>query len=196
MWVNQCSECENICVLRFSSSMGHVTSYPSKLRQLDLSHNQISSWSSLSAGAATLDSDYLCYGENSKASQKPHVNSDNIAFIKYKVRRHLCRHKKHLLLEYLKTLILADNQLKYIQLTTDISTIIESDDINNPFVSVTKLRLLYPNLSMLDISNNCLKVSRNAEIIACVHPTYSKAFSCSFHRRYPNVFTSYAILAY
>lgn len=89
---------------------------------------------------------------------KPLVNSDNIAFIKYKVRRHLCRHKKHLRLEYLKTLILADNLLKYIQLTTDISTIIESDDIDNPFVSVTKLRLLYPNLSMLDISNNCLKV--------------------------------------
>lgn len=71
----------------------------------------------------------------------------------------LCCHKKHLRLESLKTLILADNLLTKIQLSTDdITTFSETEDTEWTNIGITKLRLLYPNLSMLDVSNNCLKV--------------------------------------
>lgn len=75
------------------------------------------------------------------------------------VYQNLCCHKKHLRLESLKTLILADNALTKIQLSTDdITTFSETEETEWTNIGVTKLRLLYPNLSMLDISNNCLKV--------------------------------------
>lgn len=61
-------------------------------------------------------------------------------------------------LEYLKTLILADNSLTKIQLSTDdITTFVENEDTEWTNIGMTKMRLMYPNLSMLDISNNCLK---------------------------------------
>lgn len=70
----------------------------------------------------------------------------------------LCCHKKHLRLEFLKTLILADNLLTTIQLSTDdITTFSETEDTEWTNIGITKLRLMYPNLSMLDISNNRLK---------------------------------------
>lgn len=76
------------------------------------------------------------------------------------IYQNLCCHKKHLRLESLKTLILADNALTKIQLSTDdITTFSETEETEWTNIGVTKLRLLYPNLSMLDISNNCLKVS-------------------------------------
>lgn len=76
------------------------------------------------------------------------------------IYQNLCCHKKHLRLESLKTLILADNALTKIQLSTDdITTFSESEETEWTNIGVTKLRLLYPNLSMLDISNNCLKVT-------------------------------------
>lgn len=75
------------------------------------------------------------------------------------VYQNLCCHKKHLRLESLKTLILADNALTKIQLSTDdITTFSETEETEWTNIGVTKLRLLYPNLSMLDISNNYLKV--------------------------------------
>lgn len=74
------------------------------------------------------------------------------------IYQNLCCHKKHLRLESLKTLILADNALTKIQLSTDdITTFSESEETEWTNIGVTKLRLLYPNLSMLDISNNCLR---------------------------------------
>lgn len=70
----------------------------------------------------------------------------------------LCCHKKHLRLEFLKTLILADNLLTTIQLSTDdITTFSETEDTEWTNIGITKMRLMYPNLSMLDISNNRLK---------------------------------------
>lgn len=45
-----------------------------------------------------------------------------------------------------------------IQLSTDdVSTLGETDDLEWSVVGVAKQRLIFPNLSMLDISNNCLK---------------------------------------
>lgn len=52
---------------------------------------------------------------------------------------------------------MADNLLTTIQLSTDdITTFSETEDTEWTNIGVTKTRLMYPNLSMLDISNNCL----------------------------------------
>lgn len=61
-------------------------------------------------------------------------------------------------LESLRTLVLADNLLTRIQLSTDdVTTLSDSDDADWSIVGVAKARLIFPNLSMLDISNNYLK---------------------------------------
>lgn len=41
--------------------MSHITSYPSSLRQLDLSHNEITCWPSLPSRITTLDPHLACY---------------------------------------------------------------------------------------------------------------------------------------
>lgn len=62
-------------------------------------------------------------------------------------------------LESLRTLILSDNSLSRIQLTTDDIELTDTDENDWNIVGTSKVRLMFPNLSMLDISNNCLKVS-------------------------------------
>lgn len=62
-------------------------------------------------------------------------------------------------LESLRTLILSDNSLPRIQLTTDDVELTDTDENDWNIVGTSKVRLMFPNLSMLDISNNCLKVS-------------------------------------
>ena len=62
-------------------------------------------------------------------------------------------------LEALKTLILGDNLLTRIQLTTDdFAVFTQSNDSDWNIFGISKSKLMFPNLSMLDISNNCLKV--------------------------------------
>ena len=41
--------------------MSHVTSYPPGLRQLDLSHNEISCWPSLPSRISSTDPHLTCY---------------------------------------------------------------------------------------------------------------------------------------
>lgn len=151
-------------------SMGHVTSYPSTLKQLDLSHNEISCWPSL---PRITDSDphLLCYSYVEKSQHesgssdidhspfsKPGAHNKTSSF-RSTVLKSVCRHRRHLRLESLRTLILADNLLTRIQLSTDDVTTLfnETDDSDWSVVGVTKSKLIFPNLSMLDISNNCLK---------------------------------------
>lgn len=160
-------------------SMGHITSYPASLKQLDLGHNEISCWPSLPRIAAS-DPHLACYnpqteqqkflGNSSKASSTSSFSSDvqvqvkassstsNITSLRSAVMKSVCCHRRHLRLDSLKTLILADNLLTRIQMATDdVSTLGESDEFEWSVVGVAKSRLIFPNLSMLDISNNCLK---------------------------------------
>lgn len=85
------------------------------------------------------------------------------------VLKTVCSHRKHLRLESLRTLILADNLLTRIQLTTDDITFndVEESDWSIVVGVPNKLRLMFPNLSMLDISNNCLKVPFIMIIFVC-----------------------------
>ncbi|XP_039969967.1 leucine-rich repeat serine/threonine-protein kinase 1 isoform X4 [Bactrocera tryoni] len=149
-------------------SMGHVTSYPSTLKQLDLSHNEISCWPSLPRITNDSDPHLLCYSfidqhiagsaDDSNAYVKPVLSGKTTTF-RSTVLKSVCQHRRHLKLESLRTLILADNLLTRIQLSTDDVTTLfnESDDADWSVVGVTKSKLIFPNLSMLDISNNCLK---------------------------------------
>ncbi|XP_059217831.1 leucine-rich repeat serine/threonine-protein kinase 1 isoform X2 [Stomoxys calcitrans] len=151
-------------------SMGHVTSYPATLKQLDLSHNEISCWPSLPRITES-DPHLLCYsfvaqnqgGEGddipSFAKHSSSNSSGKASSFRSTVLKSVCRHRRHLRLESLRTLILADNLLSRIQLSTDdVATLFnESDDSDWSVVGLTKSKLIFPNLSMLDISNNCLK---------------------------------------
>ncbi|XP_053686186.1 leucine-rich repeat serine/threonine-protein kinase 1 isoform X3 [Sabethes cyaneus] len=166
-------------------SMGHVTSYPASLKQLDLGHNEISCWPSLPRIAAS-DPHLMCYNpqEPKKNSSKsslvssgssasgstgtPYANevtvvksstsSNNITSLRTAVLKSVCVHRRHLRLESLRTLVLADNSLTRIQLSTDdVTTLGESEDAEWSLIGVAKSRLIFPNLSMLDISNNSLK---------------------------------------
>lgn len=54
-------------------SMSHITSYPSSLKQLDLSHNQISCWPSLpqvEAHDMMEIANLACYSTNTSAKDK------------------------------------------------------------------------------------------------------------------------------
>ncbi|XP_071051470.1 leucine-rich repeat serine/threonine-protein kinase 1 isoform X2 [Onthophagus taurus] len=149
-------------------SMSHITSYPSTLKQLDLSHNQISVWPSLpqvEAQDVMEMANVTCYATNTAISrdklsvigvrrQNPSRNT-----VRNTVLHTVCSHRRHLRLDNLRTLIIADNKLTRIQLSTDDDgdfTSLEDDDPERTLPS-GKSRLMFPNLSMLDISNNLLK---------------------------------------
>ncbi|KFB52135.1 hypothetical protein ZHAS_00020459 [Anopheles sinensis] len=176
-------------------SMGHVTSYPASLKQLDLGHNDISCWPSLPRLTAS-DPHLMCYnpqeskkqhtgpgdggggrpavgssGSSGKASPSAYVggnevtmvvksstSSNSITSLRTAVLKSVCCHRRHLRLESLRTLVLANNLLTRIQLSTDdVTTLGESEDAEWSLIGLAKSRLIFPNLSMLDISNNCLK---------------------------------------
>jgi len=85
--------------------------------------------------------------------------SCNITSLRTAVLKSVCCHRRHLRLESLRTLVLGDNLLTRIQLSTDdVATLSDSEEAEWSLVGVAKSRLIFPNLSMLDISNNCLKV--------------------------------------
>ncbi|XP_045540793.1 leucine-rich repeat serine/threonine-protein kinase 1 [Papilio machaon] len=158
-------------------SMSYVTSYPTSLRQLDLSHNEITCWPSLpqveSFGLS--DGDPLaCYCPNSSGSSSSSSSSSGGGGVRPRprsggsVRSQLlsaaCPARRHLRLEGLRTLILANNLLSRIQLTTDddgLATAVHqhSNDEDDEWGSGcnVKERLLFPLLSMLDVSCNCLR---------------------------------------
>ncbi|XP_032596558.1 leucine-rich repeat serine/threonine-protein kinase 1 isoform X2 [Drosophila grimshawi] len=151
-------------------SMGHVTSYPATLKQLDLSHNEISCWPSLPRITES-DPNLLCYSHvqlpdgSDEPIYKTTTKGSSCSF-RASVLKSVCRHRRHLRLEALRTLILADNLLTRIQLSTDDATTLfnESEDADWNVVGVNKSKVIFPNLSMLDMTNNCLK-----EIPASLH---------------------------
>ncbi|XP_017968519.1 leucine-rich repeat serine/threonine-protein kinase 1 isoform X2 [Drosophila navojoa] len=150
-------------------SMGHVTSYPATLKQLDLSHNEISCWPSLPRITES-DPHLLCYShvqlpENTDEPVYKASKGSSCSF-RASVLKSVCRHRRHLRLEALRTLILADNLLTRIQLSTDDATTLfnESEDADWSVVGINKSKVIFPNLSMLDMTNNCLK-----EIPASLH---------------------------
>lgn len=129
-------------------TMGNVTSYPSTLKHLDLSHNEIGCWPSLPS-LTELNSN-LCYNsEHVEQICSPTENKDTHKSFRSTVLRSVCHHRKHLRLESLRTLILSNNILTTIQISTDVECSSGQAD--------AKSKIIFPNLSMLEISNNCLR---------------------------------------
>lgn len=148
-------------------SMSHITSYPASLKQLDLSNNQIMRWPSLpqiDSSDSMEQANTACYCPATNA-QSPIVTNNRQMPMSMReiVLQSVCTHRRHLRLENLRTLILANNQLNRIQLTSiDDGEMPNLEDENVDKESKTgypssKLYLLFPNVSMLDISNNQLK---------------------------------------
>ncbi|XP_065214793.1 leucine-rich repeat serine/threonine-protein kinase 1 isoform X2 [Planococcus citri] len=160
-------------------TMSYITSYPSSLKQLDLSHNKICVWPSLPQVHddnldPTEQAFISCYHQES--GFKMTVNkllSGRRQTLRSSVLNSVCTHRRHLRLENLRTLVLADNSITRIQFSTDddglYSNLHDSrDDLddweginassaltNNP--TSVKTRLMFPNVSMLDLSNNHLR---------------------------------------
>ncbi|KAH0560147.1 leucine-rich repeat serine/threonine-protein kinase 1 [Cotesia glomerata] len=148
-------------------SMSHITSYPASLKQLDLSNNQISCWPSLPQvdGADLMEqASTACYCPATNI-QSPMVsnNRQTITSLRDVVLMSVCTHRRHLRLENLRTLVLANNSLTRIQLTSvddGESPNVEEESIDRDTkiaYSGSKLYLLFPNVSMLDVSSNQLK---------------------------------------
>ncbi|XP_034942841.1 leucine-rich repeat serine/threonine-protein kinase 1 [Chelonus insularis] len=148
-------------------SMSHITSYPTSLKQLDLSNNQISCWPSLPQvdGADVMEqATTACYSPatNIQSSMVPN-NRQTATSLRDVVLMSVCTHRRHLRLENLRTLVLANNLLTRIQLTSvddGESSSFEEENIDRDTkitYSGSKLYLLFPNVSMLDVSNNQLK---------------------------------------
>ncbi|XP_024943937.1 leucine-rich repeat serine/threonine-protein kinase 1 isoform X2 [Cephus cinctus] len=149
-------------------SMSHITSYPASLKQLDLSNNQISCWPSLPQvddGADTMEqAATACYCPTTNV-QSPIVpsNRQTIQSLRDVVLMSVCTHRRHLRLENLRTLVLANNLLTRIQLTSvddgEMPNLEEESIDKDTKISCTgsKLYLLFPNVSMLDVSNNQLR---------------------------------------
>ncbi|KAJ2939952.1 hypothetical protein O0L34_g6659 [Tuta absoluta] len=151
-------------------TMSYVTSYPTSLRQIDLSHNEITCWPSLpqveNFGSREGDP-LICYcGRRQTKGSVGSVSSVNSGgSVRSQLLSAACPARKHLRLEGLRTLILANNLLTRIQLTTD-------DDGDTPVTSADpstdddddwgagsgiRSRLVFPLLSMLDVSCNLLR---------------------------------------
>ncbi|XP_069363530.1 leucine-rich repeat serine/threonine-protein kinase 1 isoform X1 [Maniola hyperantus] len=144
-------------------SMSFVTSYPTSLRQLDLSHNEITCWPSLPQveNFGSTEGDPLtCYCPNKCSRSRPRSTGS----VRSQLLSAACPARRHLRLEGLRTLILANNMLTRIQLTTDDDGLVPAseaaaDDNDDEWSSrgSLKARLLFPLLSMLDVSSNLLK---------------------------------------
>lgn len=148
-------------------SMSHITSYPASLKQLDLSNNKICCWPSLPQvdGADLMEqASTACYcpATNIQSPMVPN-NRQTSTSLRDVVLMSVCTHRRHLRLENLRTLVLANNSLTRIQLTSiddGESPHLEEESIDRDTkitYSGSKLYLLFPNVSMLDVSNNHLK---------------------------------------
>lgn len=98
--------------------MGHITSYPYLLKQLDLSYNNISTWFDLPSIDA-IEPQVTCYScEQQKppkvlGNQNPGCGQRNVLL------NYLCTHRRHLKLDNLRTLIIANNCIEKIQLVLE-----------------------------------------------------------------------------
>uniref|UniRef100_A0A6A7FVB2 non-specific serine/threonine protein kinase n=2 Tax=Hirondellea gigas TaxID=1518452 RepID=A0A6A7FVB2_9CRUS len=152
------------------SAMGPAWSYPSGLKQLDLSHNSISAWPNM--GHYTAPDNTLLEAESLPccASNASKTKPSSAQGRRSRAGSHsssgggvVCLHRRHARLEGLRTLVLANNQLTRLCLYLDEGdTSLQlmdpaQDQQGVKSTAAPKGRLVFPSLSMLDVSNNCLR---------------------------------------
>jgi len=140
-------------------TMGHIENYPTSIRQIDLSHNRIEKWFESPIDVSKKKS--TCYACSSECFEEE-----------------LCLHKKHSRLDHLKTFLLAGNALKEIQVSFPNNEISHSNEAGENYsigdgdglksdmvmivgktasTSMGVKNLWFPNMTMLDLSDNCLR---------------------------------------
>lgn len=151
------------------TDIGPLSNYPHGLKQLDLSHNQIENWppfsnwdilqldepmSPLSTSSPFLSSSatITCFAGIDRNPPKTPVTQGRKFHKSSKVVA--CAHRRHHKLEGLRTLVLGDNQMTGIHLWMDEGL---EEDVDTLVSSAHKSKLLFPNLSALDISNNRIR---------------------------------------
>ncbi|KAK4295198.1 hypothetical protein Pmani_032225 [Petrolisthes manimaculis] len=163
------------------TEMGSGSCYPVGLKQLDLSHNRIRAWPTISRTESieSVESVPLSCYALSEISTTPRMlctgrkfnQNLNVPRTRMGTNSPLgtsptpghCIHRRHIRLESLRTLILADNQLTRLCLYLDdneFQLVAEAEETEPGSVRSTSPRkswLLFPNLSMLDVSNNLLR---------------------------------------
>ena len=99
------------------TSLGPLSRFPAGLKQLDLSHNQISSW------PQDTDPDCHCYSlqrEDKTVSPSvcstPELRKIGRCQATRQNSRIFCPHRRHVKLDHLRSLILADNLLREISI--------------------------------------------------------------------------------
>lgn len=106
------------------TSLGPISRYPASLKQLDLSHNQISSW------PLETDTDWHCYNSGGGREDKtlspsvsttPEPRKISRAAATRQNSRVFCPHRRHAKLDQLRSLILADNLLREISLHVNLT---------------------------------------------------------------------------
>ncbi|GIX66529.1 hypothetical protein CEXT_19851 [Caerostris extrusa] len=159
------------------TEMGPVSSYPACLKHLDLSHNRIKTWISMRRVDPDINVDGTgCYSQFESCSVKMKPSGSSSSGRTQSPSLHswgsakslsclVCPHRRHIKLDNLRTLILADNELDRLLLVLEEDDFEEEDSRSSEsFETIDatgkvlqaelKNRILFPNLSMLDVSNN------------------------------------------
>jgi Leucine-rich repeat (LRR) protein len=125
------------------TTIGSVKLYPSSLKHLDLSFNQLNSWSTVE----------LEYDETKCARNMSSPSDSSPLRTVVRNKKTYCLHRHHVRLDNLRSLILANNQLQSLNLLTE-----DTDQEDEPSsVNRSRQRILFPNLSMLDLTNNNIR---------------------------------------
>lgn len=153
------------------SKSGAISNYPQSIKHLDLSNNLINDW--LGETSRLAFNDNYCYSlvEQPQVDEDPNPNKKFSRMMQRQsvAKINACVHKKHPRLENLRTLILSGNALTYINIYSrgDLDTSGSQNSEDNAGISeptpgdrnivmsnLKSYRIVFPALSMLDVSNN------------------------------------------
>lgn len=125
--------------------MGSVKLYPANIKHIDLSNNQIGQWYTSEVNPND-DSMFNCFLFSELANTNKLLGT-------------FCQHKEHVKLENLRTLLISNNQLDELVLSSVDGMERSAVDADQFELTELKLRnkLVFPNLSYLDISLNRLR---------------------------------------
>lgn len=136
------------------TELGDIRLYPVKLKSVDLSHNQITTWFVSNLQSSEVNH---CYAENIR-------QDGTITECLYGHSATSCIHKLHQRLDSLKSINLSHNMIKDIQLSIidpvlDYPTQQGKQPVNHPKDEHTNYQgqVLYPNVTALDLSYNQIR---------------------------------------
>ena len=146
------------------TTIGPLSRYPTSLKQLDLSHNQITTWPN------EKDCDFFCYSRNKDETSNtnpsqcstPEPRKIGRSVATRQNSRLFCSHRRHIKLEQIRSLILSNNLLRdiciHVNYSDSSSSISEDAPDQETAANNAKSRLMFPNISKLDLGKNSIRV--------------------------------------